>query len=93
MYFEDVLPLLMFAALAALLFTGYPVGFVLGGVGIGFGFIGIYFGIRQAGSAAVPPLLNSLSDPRRLSDQTTIRLVLAKLRDDALEPLFAQRGK
>ena len=33
----------MFAALAILLFSGYPVAFVLGGVGLTFGFIGIYF--------------------------------------------------
>ncbi|WP_299617495.1 TRAP transporter large permease subunit [Pelagibius sp.] len=45
MYFEDVLPLLMFVALAVFLFTGYPVGFVLGGIGLAFGFIGIYFGL------------------------------------------------
>jgi len=40
MYFLDVLPLLMFAALAALLFCGFPVAFVLGGVGLAFGLIG-----------------------------------------------------
>ncbi len=39
----EFLPLFMFAALALLLFSGYPVAFVLGGVGLGFGFIGIYF--------------------------------------------------
>lgn len=33
------LPLLMFVALAVLLFSGYPVAFVLGGLGVGFGFI------------------------------------------------------
>ena len=41
----DYLPLFMFAALSILLFTGYPVGAVLGGVGIFFGFIGISLGI------------------------------------------------
>ena len=45
MYFEDYLPILMFAALAILLFTGFPVGFVLGGVGLAFGFIGMYFDV------------------------------------------------
>jgi TRAP-type mannitol/chloroaromatic compound transport system permease large subunit len=37
----ELLPLLMFVALACLLFTGYPVAWVLGGVGLGFGLIGI----------------------------------------------------
>ncbi len=45
MYIEDALPLLMFAALAVLLFSGYPVAFVLGGVGFGFGLIGWYFDV------------------------------------------------
>ena len=35
------LPLFMFAALGILLFSGYPVAFVLGGVGLTFGFIGM----------------------------------------------------
>ncbi len=42
-YFEDYLPLFMFAALGVLLFCGYPVAFVLGGIGLAFGFIGMYF--------------------------------------------------
>lgn len=37
----EILPLLMFAALGCLLFSGYPVAFVLGGVGLGFAFITI----------------------------------------------------
>ena len=45
MYFEDYLPILMFVTLATLLFTGFPVGFVLGGVGLAFGFIGMYFDV------------------------------------------------
>jgi len=45
MYIEDLLPALMFLALAMLLFTGYPVGFVLGGVGIAFSFIGIFMDV------------------------------------------------
>ncbi|NNG03955.1 MAG: TRAP transporter large permease subunit [Inquilinus sp.] len=40
----DLLPLLMFAALALLLFSGYPVAFVLGGIGLAFGMIGILSG-------------------------------------------------
>jgi len=45
MYIEDLLPAFMFVALALLLFTGYPVGFILGGVGIAFGFIGIFMDV------------------------------------------------
>jgi len=46
-YIEDYLPLFMFAALGILLFSGYPVAFVLGGVGLAFGFIGMYFDVFQ----------------------------------------------
>ena len=41
MDFIELLPVFMFLALALLLFSGYPVAFVLGGVGLFFGFIGI----------------------------------------------------
>ncbi len=41
MGFVELLPLLMFIALAFLLFSGFPVAWVLGGVGLGFGLIGI----------------------------------------------------
>ena len=41
MDFAEILPILMFAALAVLLFSGYPVAFVLGGVGLGFGLVGM----------------------------------------------------
>ena len=37
----ELLPLFMFVALAFLLFSGFPVAWVLGGVGLGFGLIGI----------------------------------------------------
>ncbi len=43
MDFEQILPLLMFAALAILLFSGFPVAFVLGGVGIAFAFIAMWY--------------------------------------------------
>jgi TRAP-type mannitol/chloroaromatic compound transport system permease large subunit len=39
----ELLPILLFVSLALLLFSGFPVAFVLGGVGLAFGFIGIYF--------------------------------------------------
>ena len=42
MDFIELLPVFMFLA-ALLLFSGYPVAFVLGGVGLFFGFIGIQF--------------------------------------------------
>ncbi|PLX34588.1 MAG: C4-dicarboxylate ABC transporter [Hyphomicrobiales bacterium] len=44
MELAEILPLLMFAALAVLLFSGYPVAFVLGGIGLAFGFIGMALG-------------------------------------------------
>ncbi|MDD1780592.1 TRAP transporter large permease subunit [Enterovibrio sp. ZSDZ35] len=40
----EALPLLMFAVLGLLLFTGLPVTFVLAGVGLGFAGIGIWLG-------------------------------------------------
>ncbi len=45
MTFVDLLPLVMFGTLAVLLFSGYPVAWVLGGLGIAFGAIGMYFGV------------------------------------------------
>ena len=45
MTFVDLLPLIMFGALAILLFSGFPVAWVLGGLGVTFGAIGIYFGV------------------------------------------------
>jgi tripartite ATP-independent transporter DctM subunit len=67
-YWEDYLPVYMFAALGLLLFSGYPVAFVLGGIGLAFGFIGWsvdYFSIiefynilpRVWGGAAENPVL------------------------------------
>jgi tripartite ATP-independent transporter DctM subunit len=44
-YVEDYLPLFMFAALGFLLFSGYPVAFVLGGVGLAFGALGMAFDV------------------------------------------------
>jgi tripartite ATP-independent transporter DctM subunit len=36
----EYLPIIMFVVLAVLLFSGYPVAFVLGGVALGFGLVG-----------------------------------------------------
>ena len=44
-FFIDYMPIFMFLALGILLFTGYPVGAVLGGIGLGFGFLGIALGV------------------------------------------------
>jgi len=41
---QDYLPIFMFATLAALLFSGYPVAFVLGGVALSFGLLGYFLG-------------------------------------------------
>lgn len=43
--FADSLPILMFVALAILLFSGYPVAFILGGIGLAFGLLGIAFDV------------------------------------------------
>ncbi len=43
--FIDYMPLFMFLALAVLLFSGYPVAAVLGGIGLGFGFLGVYLDV------------------------------------------------
>ena len=45
MTFVELLPVVMFGALAVLLFSGFPVAWVLGGLGVSFGAIGIYFGV------------------------------------------------
>ena len=39
----DFLPIMMFASLAILLFSGYPVAFILGGLALIYGFLGIFF--------------------------------------------------
>ncbi|GER06962.1 hypothetical protein JCM17843_12720 [Kordiimonadales bacterium JCM 17843] len=43
----EILPLLMFLVLAALLFTGFPVAFVLGGVGLAFWLLAVALGIEN----------------------------------------------
>ncbi len=64
----DLLPIFMFATLAVLMFTGYPVAFVLGGTALGFGLIGYFldvfsliefynFTARIWGSVAEKPVL------------------------------------
>jgi tripartite ATP-independent transporter DctM subunit len=42
---QDYLPLVMFLTLAILLFSGYPVAFILGGTAIVFGLIGYFLGV------------------------------------------------
>jgi tripartite ATP-independent transporter DctM subunit len=44
MSFAETLPLWMFAGLAIFLFSGFPVAFVLGGLALAFGMIGIALG-------------------------------------------------
>ena len=41
----EFLPIFMFLTMGVLLFIGYPVGFILGGVAITYGFIGYLFGV------------------------------------------------
>ncbi len=46
--FIDFMPLFMFLALAILLFSGYPVAAVLGGIALGFGYLGVYLDVFVA---------------------------------------------
>lgn len=41
---QDFLPIVMFLTLAVLLFSGYPVAFVLGGIALTFGLLGYFLG-------------------------------------------------
>ncbi|MCG8506240.1 MAG: TRAP transporter large permease subunit, partial [Sphingomonadales bacterium] len=45
--FIEFLPLYMFLALAVLLFSGYPVAFVLGGIGLAFWLLAVALGIEN----------------------------------------------
>jgi tripartite ATP-independent transporter DctM subunit len=42
---QDFLPIIMFLTLATLLFSGYPVAFVLGGIALSFGLLGYFLGM------------------------------------------------
>ena len=44
---ELLLPAVMFVTMAIMLFSGYPVAFVLGGVGLAFGLVGYAFDVLQ----------------------------------------------
>jgi tripartite ATP-independent transporter DctM subunit len=44
-YIEDYFPLMMFGVLAVLLFSGFPVAMILGGVGLGFAALGYMYDI------------------------------------------------
>ncbi len=68
MYLVDMLPIIMFIFLTVMMFTGYPVAFVLGGTSLIFGFVGMYFEVfsfiefynivaRVWGSVAEKPIL------------------------------------
>ncbi|NVJ97592.1 MAG: TRAP transporter large permease subunit [Alphaproteobacteria bacterium] len=46
----EFLPFLMFAVLTPLLFTGYPVAFVLGGVGLAFWLLAVALGLENENS-------------------------------------------
>ncbi|GIR30756.1 MAG: hypothetical protein CM15mP45_00520 [Deltaproteobacteria bacterium] len=44
-FIVDFLPLFMFLMMGAMLFSGYPVAFILGGVSITFGLLGFAFDV------------------------------------------------
>ena len=45
LFVEDYLPIFMFCTLATLLFTGYPVAFILGGLAFLFGMLGWFLDV------------------------------------------------
>ena len=65
--FVTLLPIFMFFTLAILLFSGFPVAFVLGGVGLGYGFLGMALGMSlllialQHADAGIVATLSSTS--------------------------------
>ena len=50
----EYLPIFMFLTMGVLLFIGYPVGFILGGVAITYGFIGYLFGVFKIADHYTP---------------------------------------
>ncbi len=48
--FIDFLPFLMFLVLLPLLFSGFPVAFILGGVGLGFWLLAVAMGLENSNS-------------------------------------------
>ena len=44
-YIEDWFPLFMFACIGIFVFTGLPVAFVISGIGIAFGFLGMAYDV------------------------------------------------
>ena len=63
----EYLPIFMFLAMGILLFIGYPVGFILGGVAVTFGLIGYGFGVFMLWWSVFP-------DGRRLSFSSVVCL-------------------
>lgn len=61
---EYLLPAAMFIALFGLIFTGFPVAFVLGGVGIGFAGLGIVLGVMAPARLflSAPRIWGSIGD-------------------------------
>jgi len=44
-WIADHLPVIMFLVLTFIMFCGYPIAFVLGAIGIAFGYLGVVFGV------------------------------------------------
>ncbi|MCC0054096.1 MAG: TRAP transporter large permease subunit [Rhodobiaceae bacterium] len=55
MTFVEALPLFMFLALGILLFSGFPVAFILGGIGLGFAFFADQLGAFNMARLAILP--------------------------------------
>ena len=55
MTFVELLPVFMFLALGLLLFTGFPVAFILGGIGLGFAFLAQELGAFNVARLVIIP--------------------------------------
>ena len=68
------LAVLMFLVLTFIMFIGYPVAFVLGGIALGFGVLGIIFDVFNVAQfqALMPRLLELLAANEVLRDRGMI---------------------
>ena len=64
-FIGDHLAVLMFLVLTVIMFVGYPVAFVLGGIALAFGALGIVFERVPAGPVRQPDAAHLRSGGRR----------------------------
>ena len=73
---QELLPILMFLTLGVLLFSGYPVAFILGGLALLFGFLGFFLG-----SFKLVQFFNFVQN----------RFVVVELKVDMFQPAYTGR--